>query len=269
MWVQWVQWDQPLMGIFATCAYSLFTLMTLLWLLSLKIKNVSIIDAFWGMGFVVCTGCAYWEIFAQTDIPLHTAHIQMVACVVLWGSRLSWHLSRRAWVESKEDFRYAAMRSKDPSGFPWKSLVTVFYLQAILVLIISLPIILRLAHPTNYTCWDGIGGSLWFIGFWLEWEADRSLRRAKSEGVKLATTGVWSWSRHPNYLGNALLWWGIALMGLSVSGGLLGLFSAYLMTFLLTKVSGVPLLEAKMKKRPGWGEYASRTPVFWPWSKPH
>ena len=107
----------------------------------------------------------------------------------------------------------------------------------------------RLISTTPYGLFDGLGVLLWIFGFGLEWIADRSLRQAKESGVKLLTTGVWSWCRHPNYLGDALVWWGFALMSINSPIGLCAPLSACLMTFLLSQVSGVPLLEAKMRER--------------------
>jgi steroid 5-alpha reductase family enzyme len=239
--------------------------LTCVWIVSYLLKNVGIIDGFWALGFLFQ---AVWLLCTLQEIDPSMLSLgigQICICTSIWALRLSGHLLHRIYTDPHEDFRYQAMRKRDPKRFPYLSLLKVFYLQGILMLFIGLPLGIRSLHESSYTLFDGIGGLIWLFGLGLEWTADRQLKQAKKDQVSLLTTGVWAWSRHPNYLGDALVWWGIAIMSLSTSTfSILSILSASIMTFLLMKVSGVPLLEKKMKHREGWDEYAQKTPVFWP-----
>jgi steroid 5-alpha reductase family enzyme len=163
-----------------------------------------------------------------------------------------------------EDFRYAVMRSHTKRSFVFRSLWTVFYLQGTLIILIGTPIVIIMSESQSYHWIHFIGFMVWCTGFYLEWEADRSLMHAKNQGIKLMTQGVWSLSRHPNYLGDACVWWGIAFMAYGSSYFIIALLSAALMNFFLRKVSDVPLLEKRMAHREGWQDYQANTPIFWP-----
>ena len=244
-------------------ALYLFILMSILWIISIKIKRVCIIDAVWGAGFVLCT---LITLIQRVDhgASLLILHGQLSICVLAWGGRLSWHLAGRVLNKTDEDFRYAAMRSRSKIPFIFKSLWTVFYLQACLMIMIGAPIMIIMSENQPYHWVHFIGLMMWCLGFYLEWEADRSLVKAKKQGIQLMTQGVWSWSRHPNYLGDACVWWGIALMAYGSSYFMIALCSAALMNFFLRKVSGVPLLEKRMASKEGWQAYQAKTPIFWP-----
>ena len=242
--------------------------LTMLWVVSYRLKNVGIIDGFWAIGFFFQALWLMYTLYTSNSSELSLGIWQICVCTMIWAVRLSGHLLYRVYSDPHEDFRYKAMRMRDPTRFPYLSLFKVFYLQGFLMLLIGLPLFIRTLHSSSYTFFDGLGCLIWGFGLWLEWTADRQLKKAKKRKIPLLTTGVWSWSRHPNYVGDALVWWGIAVMSLGWSlWSIVSLLSASIMSFLLIKISGVPLLEEKMKHRVGWTEYAQDTPVFWPrWS---
>jgi steroid 5-alpha reductase family enzyme len=239
--------------------------MTLLWMVSVRRQDASLVDRVWGLAFVAA---AAWWFGAAHGASWSARSAVALALVTVWGVRLSWHIHARNRGHA-EDQRYAAMRARAPGVFWWRSLVTVFWLQATLALIIGLPHLFIQADggATPWGLFDWLGVTLWTIGFGFEAIGDAQLRRFKSDPGnrgKLLTTGLWGLTRHPNYFGDACVWWGFAVMACSVPGGVWTLPCAALMTFFLLKVSGVPLLERAMRERPGFAEYAARTPVFFP-----
>jgi len=240
-------------------------LMIAVWLLSLRLRDVSIVDIAWGTtGALIALNT-----FFLAGGALHR-RLLVTAMTVVWGCRLSFHIARR-WKGKGEDFRYAAMRAERPGSFPLRSLVTVFLLQALLIWAISLPAQVAQVHPdpAGFTLFDFFGSALWILGFGFETVADRQLRGFLSDPVnrgRVMDRGLWRYSRHPNYFGDALLWWGIFLVAAGTPNGWATFFSPLLMTFFLMKVSGVPMLEkALAERREGYREYMRRTSPFFPW----
>ena len=244
--------------------FIIFVLMTLLWLLSLALKNASIVDIFWGIGFVIVTWLAF-VLAPQGYLPRK----QLVAALVtIWGLRLALHIGVRNWGKP-EDFRYAKWREENGTRWWWFSFIQVFLLQGILMWIISTPLIATQTSgfPVILTPLDYIGVLLWLIGMIFESIGDLQLMSFKADPAnkgKLLTTGLWKFSRHPNYFGEAALWWGYYLIAL-VSGFWWTIFSPVLMTYLLFKVSGVAMLERTMKLKPGYEDYMKKTNAFFPW----
>lgn len=243
----------------------IFILMTLLWLYSLKIKNASIVDIFWGTGFVI----TYWAALLIGSIEVTSRILLLGAIVTLWGLRLSIYIFSRNHNQP-EDFRYAAWRAENGSAWWWRSFFKVFLLQGIIMLIVAAPLVAVLsANSANTNCsceYAGLG--LWLVGFMFEAGGDAQLSRFKKDPAnkgKLLTTGYWSVTRHPNYFGDAAQWWGFWLFAFS-AGAWWTVFSPLLMTFLLMKVSGVAMLERTLtKSKPGYEEYIARTGAFFPW----
>lgn len=233
-------------------------LMTILWLYSLQIKNASIVDIFWGTGFVITT----WLYFAFSE---YTPRNLLVATLVtIWGLRLSIHIFRRNHGQP-EDFRYRAWREEHGARWTWWSWVQVFALQGIILWIVSLPLLAAMQRPANWTFFDGLGIMVWVIGVIFEAGGDYQLAKFKANPAnkgKLLTTGLWSRTRHPNYFGDAVVWWGH--FAFALPGGWWTIFSPALMTFLLMRVSGVAMLEKTMKVRPGYEAYMRDTPAFFP-----
>ncbi len=236
----------------------------LLWLLSLVLGNAGIVDIFWGPGFVVA-GIFY--LMTLSEEPTSRG-VLVVALATLWAARLALHIGIR-FSGAPEDFRYRKWREDAGPNFWWISLLKVFLLQAVLLWIVSSPLLLaQLEGPgSELSATDFIGITLFVIGFAIEAIADRQLTRFKADSAnsgRILRTGLWSRSRHPNYFGEAVLWWGIGLLALP-TGGWLSLVGPVLITFLLMKVSGVALLDAALvDRRPGYADYIRSTPAFFP-----
>ena len=235
-----------------------------LWIASLPIRDASLVDRFWGVAFVVL---AAW--YTGVVGPVSGAGPILLACVSIWGARLSLHITRRNW-ERDEDYRYRAMRERHGARFGVVSLFTVFLLQALLVWVIGMPLYAGLAgsRPRGGAVFLlGLGVALWVIGFLFETVGDAQLARHRADPARrgrVLDTGLWRYTRHPNYFGDAMVWWGLWLIAAS-AGGWWTVFSPVLMTVLLLRVSGVTLLERRLADtRPGYGEYMARTRAFLP-----
>jgi steroid 5-alpha reductase family enzyme len=251
-------------NIFLSSGMIILLLMTLLWLISLALKNSSIVDIFWGAGFVIVA----WLSFVKVSSGLLARQMLMVGLVTLWGMRLSIHILIRNRGKG-EDFRYAAWREEHGFRWWWRSYLQVFLLQGSLMWIIAAPVLVAQhgAGPESLTWLDGLGVAFWAVGFVFETVGDWQLVRFKSEPSnkgKMLTAGLWHYTRHPNYFGDSLQWWGFYFIAAAAGGGWT-IFSPLLMTYLLTRVSGVTLLERTMQTRPGYNEYIRKTPAFLPW----
>ena len=237
-------------------------LMVLLWLLSLRLGDSSIADIAWGPIFVVVA-----VLGATLGSGWPGRQLLVLAMVALWGLRLGWHIHRRNRGKD-EDPRYAKWRDRHGASWWWVSLFRVFLLQGAVLWVISLPIQLVMALPGReaFTVWDAVGELLWAGGFLMEAISDAQLRAFKQDPEKtgILDDGLWRWSRHPNYFGEAVLWWGIWLPALAVPWGWATVVSPILMTLLMRYVSGVPLAEEMMEGRPGWDDYARRVSIFVP-----
>ncbi|MEK6303243.1 MAG: DUF1295 domain-containing protein [Acidobacteriota bacterium] len=239
-------------------------MMFMLWLVSLAIKNASIVDIFWGAGFAVIAVVTFWLTDGYAPRKLLIA-----ALAAIWGTRLAIYIGSRN-AGKGEDFRYQAMRKRHGDRFALASLLTVFSLQGVLMWVISLP--LQFAQfsrePARLTWLDFLGVALWAIGLSFEAIGDWQLARFKSNPAnkgKVMDRGLWAFTRHPNYFGDALLWWGFFLIALATPRGWWTVISPVLMTTLLMKVSGVALLEKTLvKTRPEYRDYVRRTSAFFP-----
>ncbi|MGH2740323.1 MAG: DUF1295 domain-containing protein [Actinomycetota bacterium] len=235
-----------------------------LWAASLRLRDASIVDVFWGPGFIV---------LGLVTLGLADGYgprrLYVFALTAAWGLRLAFHLFRRNWGKG-EDYRYAAMRKRYGARFGLVSLVTVFGLQAALMWIVSLPVQFAQMSwtPKRFLWVDVLGGGLWAVGLAFESIADRQLRRFKAHPRNRRTVmdrGLWRYTRHPNYFGEALIWWGFFAVSLVSTMGWWTVVSPLVMTFFLTRVSGVPPLERRMvRTRPGYRAYIRRTSTFFP-----
>lgn len=248
---------------------ALMTLFALMWLISLKARDAGVVDIVWGPGFVVVT--AIWAAMAGVGT---LSALLVAACVTAWGLRLGAHLFLRHRRSAQEDARYAAMRAADPAGFPRRSLVMVFLLQAVILWGLALPIhiafALQGAEAERPASWlHALGLALFLAGFTLEALADWRLARFKSDPAnrgRLLTAGLFAWSRHPNYFGESVLWFGVATISYAGTGQIWAYAGPAALTFLLLKVSGVTLLDAHLgRTRPEFAAYARRTSAFIPW----
>ena len=241
-------------------------LMTVLWLISLALRNSSIVDIFWGTGFVVVVWAAY--LLGADGYPPRKWLLAIL--VTVWGLRLSLYILSRNW-RKPEDFRYAQWRRESGANWWWFSFFKVFLLQGVLLWIICAPLIAAQAipGPSRLGILEGLGGVVWAVGFFFESAGDWQLARFKADPAnrgKLMDRGVWRFTRHPNYFGDSAQWWGFYLIAAATGWGALTIFSPILMTFLLVRVSGVGLLEKTLKnEKPGYREYIERTSGFVPW----
>lgn len=253
----------PFLYVFLIAGSGIIFAMALLWLMSLPLQNASIADIFWGISFIIIT----WLTFELTPQGYLPRKILIGALVTIWGLRLAIHLSLRS-RNRPEDFRYAGWRAKAGNQWWWVSFVQVFLLQGVLVWLISAPVIATQTSgfPAIITPLDWLGVVVWTIGVLFEATADAQLMRFKADPAnngKLLTQGLWKYTRHPNYFGEALVWWGFYIIALA-AGRWWTIFSPMLMTFLLLRVSGVAMLERTMKNKPGFEEYKKTTSAFFP-----
>ena len=244
--------------------------MVFLWGLSIPLKNVSIVDIGWGIGFVLVA----WLAAPVTVGP----PMILKGLITVWGLRLAYYL----WMRNHgkpEDYRYVAMREKQGSSFVWSSLFRVFVLQGVIMWVVSLPIQAAAARPVTSVedaspclILSGVGLAVWVIGLFFEAVGDFQLARFKANPNnqgRVMDRGLWRWTRHPNYFGDFCVWWGHWLICLGVSemsATWWTVLSPAIMSFFLIKVSGVALLEKAMKERsPEYEDYIRRTSSFFPW----
>jgi steroid 5-alpha reductase family enzyme len=251
--------------LYGIAALVILGMMTLLWLISLILKDASIVDIFWGAGFVV-TG---WVYFALTPDGFAGRKWLISILVTIWGLRLSLYILYRNWGKG-EDFRYRKWREEAGVPWWWKSYLKVFLLQGFLMWIISAPLLAaqRGATPDRITILDWAAVALWAIGFFFEAVGDLQMARFKANPAnkgKVLDTGVWRYTRHPNYFGDATQWWAYYLVA-AAAGGFWTVFSPVIMTLFLLRVSGVTLLEKTLTvTKPQYQEYIETTSAFIPW----
>jgi steroid 5-alpha reductase family enzyme len=245
-------------------AWLVAALMLGTWLASLRLRNASIVDIVWGPGFAAI---ALQSALSTDGVP---ARRWLVAALALaWGLRLGGYLFRRSCGQP-EDFRYQAMRRYWGAGFPWVSLGTVFALQGALMFAISLPlqVAARAAEPAGLGGLDALGVALWLVGMFFECVGDLQLARFRADPAnrgRVLDTGLWRYTRHPNYFGDFLVWWGFFAIAAGTPGGLYTVVSPILMTILLRRISGVTLLERGLARRkPDYAAYVARTAAFLP-----
>lgn len=239
-------------------------LATLTWLLSVFIKDVSIVDSAWSLMFLA--SAIYYYIFIESVNLRETIFFILV---ILWALRLATHLTWRNWGEP-EDRRYQDIRKKYSPNFALKSLLIIFVFQALLAVIISLPVVSVLgikSQSANLGIMEYAAVLIWFVGFSYESVADWQLAKFKSNNSnegKVMNTGLWRNSRHPNYFGEFLIWWGFYLYAFS-TGPWWIIVSPLLISWLLLKFSGVVMLEETIvKRRPEYQEYIDKTNAFFP-----
>lgn len=231
------------------------------WLLSLAKRDVSIVDSLWSLFFLLAV-----LVYAANADTGPRAWL-LIALVAAWAARLAGYLTWRNWGEP-EDRRYQAIRARNQPGFAWKSLYLVFGLQGLLAMIIAMPLFVGLSGTAPLGMLDALGVALWIVGFGFETIGDWQLARFKANPAnrgRVLDTGLWRYTRHPNYFGEATLWWGYFLIAAAAGGGWT-LFAPLLMTLLLLRVSGVTLLEQDIhERRPAYRDYIARTNCFIPW----
>lgn len=236
----------------------------ILWLISLAVRDSSIVDIAWGP-LIFLVGLAYYLAMAE---PAARAHL-IIALTGLWAIRLALHIGVRN-LGHGEDFRYAAWRAQHPDTWWIRSYFKVFLLQGVIAWIVALPLFYAISSrtPAALTLLDWAGILLFAAGFLFEAIGDEQLRRFKADPAskgRVLNTGLWRYTRHPNYFGEAVLWWGLGLIGAATPLGWIGLVGPAIITFLLLRVSGVAMLEKTLKEtKPEYADYIARTPAFFP-----
>lgn len=239
--------------------------MTLLWLLSLAVKDSSIVDIFWGTGFVLLVWFYYWST-PQGD---PARKLLIVGLVMLWGLRLSLYVAWRN-LGKGEDYRYRRWRMEAGRAWWWRSYFKVFLLQGLIMWVISAPLLAaqQATGSQGLNALDLLGAFIWLVGFIFESVGDYQLARFKSDPAnkgEVLTSGLWRYSRHPNYFGDAAQWWGFFLIA-AAAGGWITIFSPIIMSYLLVRVSGKAMLERDMvRKKPEYRDYIEGTSGFVPW----
>jgi len=241
----------------------LLVYMTGWFLIAKRRHRLDTVDMAWGGGFIV----ASWAVALQQP----SARSLLIACLVtVWGARLSWHIARRN-AKKPEDPRYIALSDKWRGNFWLRAYGSIFFTQGIVIWLVSLPAVVAAGAPLAGLMWLGLAGAgLWVAGFIYESLADKQLadflkqgkQTADSTGSKgrVLDTGLWRWSRHPNYFGELMQWWAIGLIALQVSFGWLGLIGPLTLTILIAFVSGVPMIEKRKRQNPAYRQYMQRTP---------
>jgi steroid 5-alpha reductase family enzyme len=249
-------WDVYLAGLVVILGIAFLT-----WLGSLRTRDVSIVDSVWSL-FFLAAAAVYAALVPERGPRAALA----LALVAVWAVRLAAYLTTRNWGEP-EDRRYQAIRRHHEPGFAVKSLYLIFGLQGLLAWVISLPLLGAIAAPRPLNQLDAVAVTLWLFGFVFETVADLQLarfkRRPESRGRAL-DTGLWRYTRHPNYFGEFCLWWGIYLLA-AAGGAWWSVAAPLLLSFLLLRVSGVALLERDItERRPAYRQYIERTNAFFP-----
>lgn len=225
-------------------------------------KNHGIVDIGWGLGFVLL---AWTSLLSHSH--LSNENMLLTLLITLWGGRLAYHIWERHRGKP-EDFRYQNMRKKWGNHPVIGAILQVYLLQMLLMVVIAIPFLYaNNMRSLEVTLLYGVGLFIWIVGFYFESSSDASLRRFKQNPQnkgKIMTGGLYRYSRHPNYFGEALMWWGIFLMTLQGPWAVVGIISPITITYLLRYVSGVPLLEAHYKDNKLYQAYAEKTSIFIP-----
>jgi steroid 5-alpha reductase family enzyme len=251
----------PDLGAYLLAGVALLVVAVVFWLVSLVRNDVSIVDSLWSLMFLLVV-----LVYTNTAGFIGPRTPLVLALTAIWAVRLSAYITWRNHGRP-EDYRYREIRRNNEPNFRFKSLYMVFGLQALLAWIISLPLVTAIGGQTAPGPLDYAGALLWLAGICFEALGDWQLARFKNDPGnrgKVLDSGLWRYTRHPNYFGNFTLWWGFYLIALS-AGSWWAIISPLLMSFLLLKVSGVALLEKDIdRRRPAYAEYIRRTNAFFP-----
>lgn len=243
-------------------------LFSALWVIAQVNRDPSFVDAFWALGIVLIALVSFAGSEGAT-----WRHTLMLALVLVWGGRLGAHLFLR-WRKDGADRRYLKLlsdvREKRGWSYARTTLVFIFLPQAVLLWLTALPVQLGQAHAahTDLGILGALGAALALFGIVYETVADHQLERFRQDPDRqgqVLDTGLWAWSRHPNYFGEVCVWWGLWLMAAETGWGALALPGPLFVTFTLLRLSGVPMQEADMdSRRPGYAAYKARTQAFVP-----
>lgn len=239
----------------------LFLFLTVGFVVAALKKDNSIADILWGLYFILLVGTAF---YLDGDFEVRKSLVLLLICI--WGLRLSFHIFTRHWGKG-EDPRYTEMK-KNWNWVLLRSYFQVFVLQGILATLIVAPEVWLMSQPSAGALglMDFLGLAVWLFGFAFEFIADAQLAafiKIKKPG-QIMQTGLWKYSRHPNYFGEVTQWWGLFIVSLAAPFGWVFFFGPLTITLLILFVSGVPLLEKRYEGNPEWEAYKKRTPMFVP-----
>jgi steroid 5-alpha reductase family enzyme len=246
-----------------TATISVFAFMTIAFIISVLRKRNDSADTAWGLGFILVA-----LITLITNGHFYEKQLLVTSLVVIWGLRLALHIYLRNRGR-KEDHRYEDLKKKWKGNFYLQSYFSVFLSQGFLLLLISIPVIFINSNAGSGFVWlDWLGVLVWLKGFFFEsvgdYQLSQFLKKPENHG-HVMQSGLWKYTRHPNYFGEVLQWWGIFLIALTIPNGIWTIIGPLVITIFITKVSGIPLLEKKYAGRHEWEEYKKRTSVFIPW----
>jgi len=250
------------MNYFVTLIVILFLYMSLWFVVSLIKKRNDVADVAWGLGFVLITWVSF---FISGNSSIQGLLVGIL--VSLWGLRLAWHIYGRNKGKA-EDYRYLAWRREWGKWFYIRSYLEVYLLQGAFLFLIVFPVLLiNNSTGTSLGFFNFLGVAVWLFGFYFEAVGDAQLKtfiKNPANKGKLLQSGLWAYTRHPNYFGEVVQWWGIWLIALSAPNGWFGIIGPITITFLILKVSGIPMLEKKMQENPAFADYKKRVSVFFP-----
>jgi len=254
--------------LFVYCTVASLVLLSLVFLYARLRDRFDIIDVFWGITFIVIALTSYF--LQPEDIKFLSLQTLVTALVIAWGARLAGHIFLRWKSSEKEDKRYVSMRKdyeKKPGGMVLNMFGRVFMVQALLAVVVSMPVIVVNAST------DGslgilalVGFIVWATGFYFEDVGDYQLKQFIADPKRdgLMTSGLWKYTRHPNYFGEVTQWWGIFIIALSVPFWWISIIGPIVITILIVFISGVPMTEKHFEGRDGWSEYKKKTSIFFP-----
>lgn len=250
------------MSYLITLAFFLLVYMTFWFAVSLIKSRNDVADIAWGLGFVLL---AWLSLYISGNLEIKAMLVTFL--VTVWGLRLSYHISKRH-INSEEDHRYLKYRRSWGKWFFLRSYFQVYLLQGFFLFVIISPVLVinRFSADALFLL-DAVGVIIWCIGFFFEAVGDAQLARfikSSNSSGKLMMEGLWRYSRHPNYFGEVLQWWGIWIIALSLPYGPWTVIGPLTITFLILKVSGIPMLEEKMSEHPDFAEYRRRVSMFFP-----
>ena len=249
-----------MMSVYGITALALLMYMSTWFIVACLLRRNDVADIAWGIGFVLMS----WLAFSFSEMSLRSVLVNI--CVTIWGLRLTWHITRRN-LKKPEDSRYATWRA-EWKHFYLRSYLQIFMLQGFFLYIILLPaLFIHASAPAPVHLLDALGVVIWLIGFMFESVGDRQLKdflKDPANKGKIMDKGLWAYSRHPNYFGEVLQWWGIFLCAVTLPYGFVTIIGPLLITFLILFVSGVPMLERKYAGRPDFEAYKKKTSIFVP-----
>ncbi|MGE0638082.1 MAG: DUF1295 domain-containing protein [Bacteroidia bacterium] len=249
-------------NIYLISALYIFIFMNFMYLLALRLKDNSIVDIGWGIGFIIVALATLFD--RGTFCP---RQLLITTLIILWALRLALYIFKRNSGKG-EDFRYKQWREEWGKTIYWRSYLQVFMLQGAIMFVIALPVMqVNASASSELVITDFIGAALWLIGFLFEAIGDAQMMRFKTNPAnkgKIMRYGLWKYTRHPNYFGEALLWWGIFIIAMGAGSVFISLISPLLLTYLLLKVSGVAMLEKKYTGNAEYDEYIRTTSSFVP-----